>query len=59
MVVRGELPRFENSRNVEMTEVSVTGKPQILSEVNTKGQPIGLSNKNIDEARGLRREARV
>jgi hypothetical protein len=50
MVVRGELPRFENSRNVEMTEVSVTGKPQILSEVNTKGQPIGLSNKNIDEA---------
>jgi hypothetical protein len=26
----------------------VISKPQILSEVNTKGQPIGLSNKKIE-----------
>jgi hypothetical protein len=28
--------------------VSVTSKPQILSKVNIKGGPIGLSNKKIE-----------
>ena len=42
-LVTGELPRFENSRNVEMTES--VGDQQ---EVNTKGRPIGLSNKKIE-----------